>query len=162
MQNTSGQITILLVFLAVFGTVAPEQVLGNDTLYIQNVVQSSSNTGGRGQDGQDGVDGTDGQDGTPGQSGQSVTTEGASSAHIKLTNIVDGSVDTYVVSSTTGDASVSHGTDTEEDVESVQTTDPTPATAQGEASVTHVEQSQFHLIIISLQKLIERYVNLLF
>lgn len=80
-RNYKG-IFVLLAFTAVFSTVAPVQVFGEDKELITNFVYSSQQSGGistQGKDGQDGEDGKNGQDGTAGRDGESVSTSDTNS-----------------------------------------------------------------------------------
>lgn len=152
MNAHSRQIIILLVLLPVFVMVAPESVEGEDTVYVHNVVQSSSHTGGQGADGVDGVDGQNGADGTSGQDGASVSS-GASSAVIQLYNSNSGDVSDSVYKSTTGTGEVYEYFAT--------TATPTEEKELGQMT-TEAQQSQLRVLILTLQRLIKHYVNLHF
>lgn len=100
-----------LVILLVFATVAPVSVHGEDTVYINNSVQSSVSTGGYSSDGASGQDGTvgasgmGGHDGADGASGAAGTSgriiDGNSSAHVEvISNVPDANVATHTATST--------------------------------------------------------------
>lgn len=152
------QYLILLVFLAVFGTVAPGSILGKETVYVQNYVTSSSHSGGYSSSGADGVDGQDGEAGKPGQAGKDVysVSDGAS---IELHSVSqNGDSKTYVFSSTTGSGVVSHDSTSEEGIgDSVNI-----STAEESVTPTEEQRSQLISIINALQQIIKQYVNVLF
>lgn len=160
MCSNIKKIAVLLVFLPVFGTVAPATVTGEDTVFVQNVVQSSSHTGGRGADGTDGADGQDGKDGESGQSGESVHS-GESRAVIEYYNkTTNGESVKQVYATTTGTGTVNEHSDVIDTTEAGFAT-PTIKTIETQ-EVTDEQQSQLHFIVLALQKLITHYVNLLF
>lgn len=167
MQNFIKKTFPILVFIVLFGTVAPAVVFGDSTIYLSNTVTSSSNTGGQhGSRGTAGVDGTDGADGQDGGQGSSVRT---GEATIKVENIVDGEVVTNVYANTDGEGVVLQQTDvaemTDQSVASVTTATATADTEtyiSAETTTTPVSETRFHFIITTLQTIIDRYVNLLF
>lgn len=156
----SRQIVILLVFLTIFGTVAIEPVHGEDTVYVHNVVESSSHSGGYTTKGSDGADGQDGQDGAPGQNGKdTVSRDSRAVSRVNTTTTEDGSI-SYVYASTSGDA-VADG-DVVVDADAATVTKSHASTSIVKTTTTNEQRSQLKMIIAALQKLIEHYVNVLF
>lgn len=155
------QVFILLVFLTVFGTVATGTVHGEDTVYVQNIVKSSSHSGGYTTRGSDGADGQDGQDGAPGQNGKDAISGDNSWAvsRVNTTTTEDGSV-SYVYASTSGDA-VANG-NVVADADSATVTESQTSASSAQTTTTNEQRSQLKMIIAALQKLIEHYVNVLF
>lgn len=165
MGSYSRQIAVLLVFLPFFATVAPATVLGEDTVFVQNIAVTSTHTGGQGvdgADGKDGADGRDGQDGMPGQDGETVVS-GVDRSTAEVFTTTNGIV-TDVQMDVAGTGEVYTNV--------VPTTEPAPrdeqvtATAEPEVAQepepSDEQRSGLLELLSTLQKLIEHYVNALF
>ena len=149
----------MLAFVAVFSTVAPVSVFGEDTALITNVVFTSNTTGG-----QTGTQGTNGQDGKPGQDGQSgtsgasiVSKKSTATMHVETVSNDQKTVTTYKVqapetqpSSTTQEATSSHLQ--KEDI------------STNSSTVGFTEQSFIGIrqALLSISLMLRNYVNLLF
>lgn len=153
MHISSTNFALLLVFIAIFGTVAPVVVFAEDTVYISNSVYSESTTGGyssagepgeagqHGADGSSGANGADGRDGASGADGQVITS--TSSASVQSTTIVDGEVVDQSTGTTTNDTDASS---------SVQTT---------YAPSDEVKRGKLIELLDALKSLLAIYVSLL-
>lgn len=171
------QIIKPLVFVLIFGTVAPVSVFAQETTYIVNTVQSSSHTGGQsGSNGANGSDGLSGEDGKSGQDGTSVI-RGDGSATVRVNSTLNGEIIEDFVKTVTGtgdmQAEVSHEVDTSAttslgagdvpgDPDTSSHSNSASGSASGTAAIRTESSSQLYQILTAIRTLLITYVGKLF